>query len=250
MFYNKKLFFFSSQDENIEKLSGWVEIFKQKLEEVSSGKMVVKSINGNKNNVLKKEILKKIKNYSRVDNYLDFPKFYESLKKYKEFSSIGGKIIILDSSIAGTKGGSVFGSPGISSPDNRVAFFSVPDESIAVHELAHLFGADDHYELNPPKPKAKCCDKKNCLMLYQTNKHYLFCGQAKKEVYDHCVDILKGNIRYYLDILEAIDANNEVIKEISNDVCRDLDLIGGFYKNKLYKLQYKNGKIDISRIVD
>ncbi len=50
------------------------------------------------------------------------------------------------------------------------------------HEVAHLLGADDHYDKDTKKPKKICTDHLNCLMQWNSTQGKHFCSKSIAEI--------------------------------------------------------------------
>lgn len=73
---------------------------------------------------------------------------------------------------------------GLSESNGRYAVVIKSYKNIVWHEVAHLFGADDHYiENDTSKMKEKCPDKVSCIMQYDPgDKPCSFCSTSLKEI--------------------------------------------------------------------
>lgn len=76
------------------------------------------------------------------------------------------------------------GAHGLSEFNGRYAVLLKVYKNIVWHEVAHLFGADDHYiENDTAKMKKQCSAKKKCVMQYDpSEKPCCFCSTAIEEI--------------------------------------------------------------------
>jgi len=85
---------------------------------------------------------------------------------------------------------------GLSESNGRYAVVIKSYRNIVWHEVAHLFGSDDHYiENDVYKMKEKCTNKQLCVMQYDPgDKPCTFCSAALKEISDKMFTETNGGL--------------------------------------------------------
>ncbi|GEM_PF-3130231 len=187
--------FFSMDEANVAELKQYVNEFKNEMLSITAGKLDIDVHNGNKDQKLKNSI-KKTLDECINNGIMNILKFNNALIAEDIYSLIPGKIIIYDRDIKqfckNPDDPNDFGDEAhgqVLSESSKLAVVKKLYQGITSHELAHLYGATDHYD-----PKNKCSSPFDCIM--QFNPGSKFCENAKNEILGFRE--LEKEIRFYM----------------------------------------------------
>jgi hypothetical protein len=213
----KKIRFFSINDDNVSQLENHISEFKKEMLSITNGLIELDLRKGN-NNLKDTNIVKSLLEKSTSNNVFS----WEIFNKLTEDILPNQKTIIFDDRIEKFEDnwfahGQAWG---------RYIVLRKLYKGIVLHELAHLYGADDHYnEIKPEQTLSICTNPAQCIM--QWNPGNKFCKESKKEILQFWRNTLSRNVKIYESMIKGFNeeahTNKAIIKQKEEYIIENKD---------------------------